>query len=60
LRDWHPNSILVGFKLLENVSKEHLMEVAQRLYIKNNMDYIIAIDLHDLRNGDHLSFFCKS
>lgn len=56
LRYWYPNSVLVGFKLLENVSKEYLMGVAQRLCISNNMDYIIANDLHDLRHGEHLSF----
>ena len=56
LREWYPNAILVGFKLLENVSKEYLMEVAKKLCIKNNMDYIIANDLHDLRQGMHLSF----
>ena len=56
LRSWFPNSTLVGFKLLENVPKEHLIEVAKKLCIKNNMDYIIANDLHDLRNGEHLSF----
>ena len=27
---------------------------------KNNMDYIIANDLHDLRNGEHLSFLVNS
>jgi hypothetical protein len=32
------------------------MEVARKLCIKNNMDYIIANDLHDLRQGEHLSF----
>ena len=32
------------------------MEVAKKLCIKNNMDYIIANDLHDLRQGQHLSF----
>lgn len=56
LREWYPNSLLVGFKLLENVSKEYLMEVAKKLCIKNDMDYIIANDLHDLRQGHHLSF----
>ena len=56
LREWFPNSKLVGFKLLENVTKDHLIEVAKKLCIKNNMDYIIANDLHDLRNGEHLSF----
>ncbi len=56
LRNWFPNSTLVGFKLLENVEKEYLFEVAKKLCIKNNMDYIIANDLHDLRSGTHLSF----
>ena len=42
--------------MLENVSKEHLIEVAQKLCVKNDMDYIIANDLHDLRQGEHLSF----
>ena len=56
LREWFPGATLVGFKLLENVTKEHLMEVARKLCIKNNMDYIIANDLHDLRQGQHLSF----
>ena len=56
LRKWYKDSILVGFKLLENVPKKHLMEVAKKLCIKNDMDYIIANDLHDLRQGEHLSF----
>ena len=56
LREWYPQSTLVGFKLLENVTKEHLIEVATNLCIKNNMDYIIANDLADLRKGNHVSF----
>ena len=56
LRELFPEATLIGFKLLENVTKEHLLEVAQKLCIKNNMDYIIANDLHDLRQGTHLSF----
>lgn len=60
LKEWYPRSVLVGFKLLENVSREHLIQVAQRLCEKNNMDYIIANDLHDLRNGEHLSFLVNS
>lgn len=56
LREWYPNSQLVGFKLLENVSKGHLIEVAKKLCTKNNMDYIIANDLADLRKGTHISY----
>lgn len=56
LRKWYPEALLVGFKLLENVEKEYLIGVAKKLCIKNKMDYIIANDLHDLRQGEHLSF----
>lgn len=56
LRKLFPEATLIGFKLLENVTKEHLLEVATKLCIKNDMDYIIANDLHDLRQGTHLSF----
>ena len=53
-------ALLIGFKLLENVPKEHLIEVARKLCEKNRMDFIIANDLHDLRNGEHLSFLVNS
>lgn len=56
LRSWFANAKLVGFKLLENVTKEHIIEVAKKLCNKNNMDYIIANDLHDLRQGNHISY----
>lgn len=51
LRGWFPGALLVGSKLLENVSTEHLVEVAQKLCIKNKMDYIMANDLAELRSG---------
>ena len=54
LREWYKDATLVGFKLLENVTKEHIIEVAQKLCIKNKMDYIIANDLKTLRHGEHL------
>lgn len=41
------------------MSKEHLIEVATKLCVKNNMDYIIANDLADLRQGTHLSFLAN-
>src|SRR5665648_1143249 len=49
LREWFPDTLLIGCKLLENVSKEELYAVAAKLCIKNNMDYILANDLADLR-----------
>ena len=51
LREWFPETLLIGCKLLENVPKEELFQVANKLCIKNNMDYIMANDLADLRDG---------
>ncbi len=56
LRNWYPTAKLVGFKLLENVTRDHIIEVAQKLCNKNDMNYIIANDLHDLRQGNHISY----
>ena len=52
LRSWFPKAFLVGFKLLENVPKEELVDVAQKLCIKNKMDLILANDLAELRQGN--------
>ena len=60
LKEWFPSSVLVGFKLLENVSKEHLIEVGRNLCEKNSMNYIIANDLADLRKGNHVSYLVNN
>lgn len=51
LREWFPQACLVGCKLLENVEKEELFQVAQALCKKNGMDFILGNDLADLRKG---------
>lgn len=51
LRFWFPDALLVGCKLLDNVEKGELFDVAAALCNKNNMDYILANDLADLRQG---------
>lgn len=48
-----PNTHLIGFKLLDNVSEEYLIEIAKKLRDKNNCDYVIANDLQNIRNGNH-------
>lgn len=58
LKEWYPNTLLIGCKLLENVSKEELYDVATKLCKKNNMDYILANDLADLRAGDPSRHLC--
>lgn len=58
LREWFPETLLVGCKLLENVPKTELYEVAAKLAAKNDMDYILANDLADLRQGQTARYLC--
>lgn len=60
LRAWFPNALLIGCKLLENVSKEELYSVANKLCMKNEMDFILANDLADLRQGKTTRYLVDS
>lgn len=51
-----PKTYLVGFKLLDGVSKEELIEVAKKLRDKNNCDLVVANDLKNIRNGNHTAY----
>lgn len=51
-----PKTYLVGFKLLDGVSKEILIEVAKKLRDKNNCDLVVANDLENIRNGNHTAY----
>lgn len=48
-----PDVTLVGFKLLEGVSKDELYDVASKLRQKNQADFIVANDLAKIGNGKH-------
>ncbi|MBQ8043775.1 MAG: hypothetical protein IJ272_06465 [Clostridia bacterium] len=50
-----PNTMLIGFKLLEGVSEQELFDVASRLLKKNNADYIIANLLDKIGGGKHFA-----
>lgn len=52
LRFWYPKTLLIGCKLLDNVEKGELFDVATALCNKNDMDYILANDLADLQRGE--------
>ena len=52
-----PETKLFGFKLLDGVSHEELIAVANKLRIKNSADYIIANDLSQIGNGKHPAYF---
>lgn len=51
-----PNTYLVGFKLLDNVTKDKLIEVATNLMIKNKCNLVVANDLENIRNGRHIGY----
>ena len=51
-----PLTYLVGFKLLDGVSKKELIEVAKRLRDKNKCDLVVANDLKDIRNKEHKAY----
>lgn len=56
IKELSPSTYLVGFKLLENVPKEELIEAAKVLRNKNNCDLVVANDLNNIRNGNHLAY----
>lgn len=51
-----PLTYLVGFKLLDGVSKKELIEVAMILRDKNKCDLVVANDLKDIRNKEHKAY----
>ncbi len=56
IKDISPSTYLVGFKLLDGVSKEELIEVARKLKDKNRCDLVVANDLSNIRNGEHIAY----
>lgn len=56
IKNLSPSTYLVGFKLLDGVSKEELIEVAKRLRNKNKCDLVVANDLDTIRNGEHIGY----
>lgn len=55
-----PETYLVGFKLLDGVSKEELLNVAKNLRDKNSCDLVVANDLANIRKGNHQAFIIDS
>lgn len=56
IKDLSPNTYLVGFKLLDGVSKEELIKVATKLRDKNNCNLVVANDLNEIRQGRHQAY----
>lgn len=60
IKDISPNTYLVGFKLLDNVSEENLINTALKLKDKNNCNLVVANDLESIRKGNHKAFIIKT
>ena len=60
IKNISPNTYLVGFKLLDNVSEEELINTAVKLKDKNNCDLVVANDLENIRKGNHKAFIIKA
>ena len=55
-----PKTYLVGFKLLDKVNEDKLLQVAYDLKEKNNCNLVVANDLNNIKLGEHKAFILKS
>ncbi len=60
IKEWNPNCVQVGFKLLSNVSEEKLIETAIESGIKANSDFTIANDLNSIKNKSHVIYLVNN
>lgn len=51
-----PKTKLVGFKLLSNVKKQELVNVAYNLLQKNDCDFVLANDTKNISNKKHIGY----
>ena len=57
--EWNPSIHLIGFKLLVDVTEDHLIEVARQSLVKNQADLIIANDLTQISANQHRAIFVE-
>jgi phosphopantothenate-cysteine ligase len=51
-----PDALLLGFKLLDNVSREDLINAASKLLEKNHCAFVLANDARDIHNDTHIAY----
>lgn len=56
IKKLQPAALLVGFKLLSNVSLETLIDTGYNLLLKNNCDLVLANDLSGINEFGHRGF----
>jgi len=51
-----PHAALIGFKLLDNVSHDELIDTAYNLLKKNNCSFVLANDLQSIKGDSHTGY----
>jgi phosphopantothenate-cysteine ligase len=51
-----PHALLVGFKLLDKVSREDLINAASKLLEKNRCTFVLANDARDIHDDTHIAY----
>ena len=59
VKEWNPKIHLIGFKLLVDVTKDHLIDVARESLKKNQADIIIANDLTQINSDQHQAYLIE-
>ena len=59
VKEWNPNIHLIGFKLLVDVSQEHLIQIAWESLEKNQADLIVANDLTQISSEQHKAYLVE-
>lgn len=53
IRKWSPLSVLCGFKLLVDSTREELIEAMKKQIDDSNVDLVVGNDLRDIKADDH-------
>ena len=59
VKEWNPSIHLIGFKLLVDVTKEHLIQIARESLEKNQADLIVANDLTQINREQHKAYLVE-
>ena len=59
VKEWNPKIHLIGFKLLVDVSQEHLIQISRESLEKNQADLIVANDLTQISSEQHKAYLVE-
>jgi phosphopantothenate-cysteine ligase len=56
IKQLQPSTIMVGFKLLNDVPEKALIEAGHHVMARNRCDFVLANDTRDMKNGGHIGY----